>query len=1759
MSDSTTLTNADGFEFFQQNSSWEPVYLPGDAPVDRTTYEGAVTELYEALNNLSISLDKMIPALNLIYWSFNSTDAELEDLRGELEYLVSQTKQEGCTSCGEEPTIINRTVDINELITGSLEEYERANETYFDSSKGLQLAYENVLARMQETRTKLETLEAEGKISHDVIDKHDQAVLEYKEAYQKLKASLENTSSKLDEINEILDIIKVLQGSRFPKEADSVINYNSEIVLTQPDFASKRAHYLEGENVTINFRVKNNFPYNVSVVGFLYDTADTRKNVTTVNRSYSVVCDIKGNDAVVSNFTYPADFTGVHDVRAVFYYLDEEINRFRTLGYAELNYTILPYHNHTEILRTLNETTESLRATQTVFEEVTKPVPSDIDYNKLPHRPMNATPREPSFDFVEFKRPILAGEYPISPEVRDIARQLNYDPQLIYSWVKEFEYQPYYGLMKGTEWAIHERAGNDFDQANVLVELLRASDIPAYFVYGTVEMPVERARLWLDVRDINETIETFQKNGIPAKLEGDNLIFEHIWVEAYIPFEDGSRWMPLDPSFNIVEREPIEVEFLNASTQFNGSELITTYAVKKLNLSGIEEALNETAIEEMPAAKLELAKVYSYTPLNFTIHGRLGTWGELPRKYMHNIYVGLYEGGNQIFEYNASVFDAALGGIYLDFVPTSESEGLIREFGGLNRTPPYLVEVTPRLWADGTVVGSGNPVPLGEVYNLRVGFNLPEQDYFEKNIVTGGSYALVLSPGRMPVSLVEKRSMRLDITDDAAIESLEKQLLGMIFFSIADTGYDVSSEKYLLKWWRTTPGTAIVSNGVRTTALGKPLLQNNQGITLDVRRDIISVSSLPEQISPSGTKLAFVMETGMDMSRYEAWTMMLVTNSSSVSTSEILTQAVQDGTQILQITNDNFDEMVTILIAPPAVIREIKKAVNNGMLVVIPQKPVTIDGWRGTGWYVVGGDGSVAAIVRKEGMQNGGLGFCITCGIQQVIEWLNTIKDIIFGILDGLDSLEMILENLKNAGGTQGALKLVNKANEKIDFIRKLNKKFETLPFRKFHLNILDALLETSVVLSHIAADDLSSGCEWEYIKPSILCDLGYVMPMITASYLCSACPIGCGSAIVWGPPAVIGCVFGCNALCYVAASSIIDRIMSFCNAQPKVNINSVSGVCSPTVEVYSENVGRHILKNARISIEAQCKGCGAPDSTSEYIGTICPTAGINSNIVLPGASCPKGRLKVKAELEGSALGGKVKKADTEANKESDMSWSTYASVPGSLMCGSGGSASFGVNVENAECVVNANAWISYLGGFDSQSVSSKGSFGVTVGAGGNVPGCDCTPNGGKVGDTYALYGYSISVPGGPVCGEDRGHDVTDIIADQCERPDDNVDPCDSCCYQIERVEDFKAVEIGVLTHGHFFDLKGLLGELSIPYEEINTEALKERPLEEIGKYRTILIPSGALYDMNADETFKEKLMAYVENGGRLIVLDQQKGEDFKTVGLDGKGWAEAFSCIFQSSYFDTYHPVLATQAGDVFDLNVDGVITEYPSNAEVIARRTIRAQTWGRSAGPDVNKPIFITYDHGKGSIMATTTYPDFSYGQGSLTEDLKLVFRDMLNWGRARGEIPSYLPGTTLEANVTVKNNFDYQVENALVIILDPDYRIARMEQVNVSLGPGEEKTIPYSWQVPENAETGIWSIETTSSAFWDRHYSNWFAVTNLAVANIMGINTDKEEYRAGDGMAITVRAQNMIATPLEARVRLETAEREKIYGHRPIKLLT
>ncbi len=51
-----------------------------------------------------------------------------------------------------------------------------------------------------------------------------------------------------------------------------------------------------------------------------------------------------------------------------------------------------------------------------------------------------------------------------SPEIKELARALLYDPKLIYDYVhNHIEYTPYYGSLKGATLTLLDGCGNDFD------------------------------------------------------------------------------------------------------------------------------------------------------------------------------------------------------------------------------------------------------------------------------------------------------------------------------------------------------------------------------------------------------------------------------------------------------------------------------------------------------------------------------------------------------------------------------------------------------------------------------------------------------------------------------------------------------------------------------------------------------------------------------------------------------------------------------------------------------------------------------------------------------------------------------------------------------------------------------------------------------------------------------------------------------------------------------------------------------------------------------------------------------------------------------------------------------------------------------------------------------------------------------------------------------------------------------------------------
>ncbi|HEU0225848.1 MAG TPA: transglutaminase domain-containing protein, partial [Steroidobacteraceae bacterium] len=146
----------------------------------------------------------------------------------------------------------------------------------------------------------------------------------------------------------------------------------------------------------------------------------------------------------------------------------------------------------------------------------------------------------------------------LQPELKELARALKNDPDRIYEFVRnhiavEFRY----GLAKGSLGALIDRSGTPFDQAHLMIELLREATIPARYQAGTITLNGTQFQQWTGITDAKAACQLLAAGGIPATINGSTdpncaltgsvstALFSHIWVDAQI----GGTWYAFDPSF----------------------------------------------------------------------------------------------------------------------------------------------------------------------------------------------------------------------------------------------------------------------------------------------------------------------------------------------------------------------------------------------------------------------------------------------------------------------------------------------------------------------------------------------------------------------------------------------------------------------------------------------------------------------------------------------------------------------------------------------------------------------------------------------------------------------------------------------------------------------------------------------------------------------------------------------------------------------------------------------------------------------------------------------------------------------------------------------------------------------------------------------------------------------------------------------------------------------------------------------------------
>lgn len=132
----------------------------------------------------------------------------------------------------------------------------------------------------------------------------------------------------------------------------------------------------------------------------------------------------------------------------------------------------------------------------------------------------------------------------------ELARALKSDVDLIHQWVvTNCEFLPTYGLQKGGYGALVDGFGNSFDQADLMVQLLRQAGYTANYMFGELEMTVTELEAWLGTDPASpwNAAYVFANGGIPATPTfgtPDTVSFNHVWVKVQI----GGNWYVFDPS-----------------------------------------------------------------------------------------------------------------------------------------------------------------------------------------------------------------------------------------------------------------------------------------------------------------------------------------------------------------------------------------------------------------------------------------------------------------------------------------------------------------------------------------------------------------------------------------------------------------------------------------------------------------------------------------------------------------------------------------------------------------------------------------------------------------------------------------------------------------------------------------------------------------------------------------------------------------------------------------------------------------------------------------------------------------------------------------------------------------------------------------------------------------------------------------------------------------------------------------------------------
>lgn len=615
----------------------------------------------------------------------------------------------------------------------------------------------------------------------------------------------------------------------------------------------------------------------------------------------------------------------------------------------------------------------------------------------LPYRHLNYPSKEPAAD--PPVKPAYKGgdmtvrpddlknteEAPISEDIAELAQSLDWNPVLIYEYVKNnIETEWYFGCMKGAEETLRQKSGNDCDQAVLLAALLRASGFPSRYVRGTIEffagkdVPVNKIRNLLGIEDPWKIAEFFRKAGIPFKpvIAGGsiaNFQIEHIWVESLIPYANyrgtvidghGNTWLGLDTSIKVKDylyNTPADVfghpelvsgPFSNIRNEYLCiTQTQTPLEYLRAHMNSELNTLNSgLTYNDLLKTKTLAPEVMNILPASMQFDQKRITheYTEIPEKFKHKVrFTAKSIYGDNLFDITFNTMNLSNKKIALIYeAETVEDQQIINAYGGLDGTPAYLVRLRPVLKVNGeriTVATDG--LPMGADYDLIIELISPSGTERITSAHIVGNLAVI---GIIAQKAVSDQLSVISEQDDAETILYKEAISYIDRWNQAE---DELASLMHLAFTRPVPTVVTVGGVIDVTyVLDTPHGFLWKGIYADANlRAIETVGAYGH--TPANDRHKIFMElSALQGSVLEHKLFEDDLHVESISTAKLFEIANSNQVTLLTIDKTNISTVLPTLPFADNVREDIINAVNQNRKVTIPDREITYRDWAGIGY-----------------------------------------------------------------------------------------------------------------------------------------------------------------------------------------------------------------------------------------------------------------------------------------------------------------------------------------------------------------------------------------------------------------------------------------------------------------------------------------------------------------------------------------------------------------------------------------------------------------------------------------------------------------------------------------------------------------------------------------------------------------------------------------------------------------------------------------